>query len=112
MVIFLIIALLIAILAIVFALQNTGGVAVTFLVWQFQGSLALVLILALLAGVVVCFFALMPMLIRSRLRASSERKGRATLEETLAEHSQKVESLQKELEEATKTEQEDSSSES
>jgi putative membrane protein len=112
MVIFLIFALLIAILAIVFALQNTGSVAVTFLVWQFHGSLALVLILALLAGMVICFFALIPILIRSRLRASSERKERATLEETLAEHSQRVESLQKELDEATKIGQDSSSSES
>jgi putative membrane protein len=108
MIIFLIIALLIAVLAIVFALQNTGSVAVSFLVWQFQGSLALVLILAFLAGIVTIFFALLPNLIRYRLRASREGRQKETLEETLSEHRQKVESLQKELEQATKSEPDNS----
>ena len=112
MIIFLIIALLIAVIAIVFALQNTGSVAVSFLVWHFQGSLALVLILAFIAGIVTIFFALMPSLIRYRLRASRQGKQKEILEETLSEHRQKVESLQKELEQATITEQDDSADDS
>jgi len=46
----LIIALLIAILAVIFALQNAIPVSITFLVWKTEGSLALVLLVALAVG--------------------------------------------------------------
>lgn len=100
MVILLIIALLIAILAIVFALQNTAAVTITFLVWTFQGSLALVMILALVAGVLIAFFALLPSSIRLRLRASSHKRDKSDLESSLEVCRQEVESLRKRLEES------------
>ncbi len=47
---FLIVALGLAILTVIFALQNAIPVAMIFLVWQFEGSLALVLMLTFALG--------------------------------------------------------------
>ncbi len=43
-------ALLVALAAVVFALQNPTLVVVKFAIWQFQGSLALVLLLTFALG--------------------------------------------------------------
>jgi uncharacterized integral membrane protein len=43
-------AMLIAVCSVTFALQNTVPVAVTFLLWHFDGSLAMVLLLSLAVG--------------------------------------------------------------
>ena len=50
---FLIVALGLAILTVVFALQNTVPVVVSFLIWKFEGSLAMVLMLTFALGVLV-----------------------------------------------------------
>ena len=97
MIFLLILSLLIAILAIIFALQNTAAVTITFLVWTFQGSLALVMILALVAGVLIAFFALLPSSIRLRLRASSHKKDKSDLDRSLEACRQEVESLKQQL---------------
>lgn len=51
----LILALIIAVIAVIFALQNTAAVSVSFFVWQFNQSLALVLLLAAFVGVIIGF---------------------------------------------------------
>lgn len=66
----LIVGLILAIGAVVFAMQNTASVTVTLGVWSFQGSLALVLLLAFATGAVVA--ALLSSL--SGLRARREIK--------------------------------------
>ena len=54
---FLIVALGLAILTVIFALQNAIPVGVTFLVWKFEGSLALVLMLTFTLGALVsCWY--------------------------------------------------------
>jgi putative membrane protein len=88
--IFVILAILILIFAVVFALQNTIGVAVTFLFWQFHGSLALVLIVAVLAGLVISFLAYLPSLLRSHMAGRKLHKQIADLESNLAEHKQRL----------------------
>lgn len=50
---FLIIGLLVGALVIIFALQNITTVSVVFLTWQFSGSLALILIFAVFAGMII-----------------------------------------------------------
>ncbi len=60
MFIFLILGLLIGALTVVFALQNLGTVSVLFLAWQMQGSLCLILLLALLSGFLVCMLFSLP----------------------------------------------------
>jgi uncharacterized integral membrane protein len=99
--IFLVISLLIAIFAIVFALQNTAAVTITFIAWTFHGALALILILSVLAGILTGVLAMLPAVIRARLQASGHKKEAAALKTSLAEHQQKVEELQKQMEQAS-----------
>jgi uncharacterized integral membrane protein len=77
--IFIILALLIAIVAVVFAVQNTAMITVSFLVWSFEGSLALVLLATLLVGVLISLLASTPGLIRGKWNSSRERKKLASL---------------------------------
>ena len=80
--ILLILALLIAIIAVIFALQNTTAVTVTFFVWQFDQSLALVLLLTVAVGVLIGIFTILPGSIRSKWRLASQRKKMDSLEKT------------------------------
>jgi uncharacterized integral membrane protein len=70
----LVIALFIAVLAVIFALQNTVPVVVNFLPWEFQGSLALVLLLTLALGVIVGLLVSVPSIIRRSRRISHQQK--------------------------------------
>lgn len=60
--VFLILALLIAIFAVFFAIQNTAMVTVYFFVWQFSSSLALVLLFSLGIGVLLSLLFSLPAL--------------------------------------------------
>jgi len=80
---FLFAALLISLIAIVFALQNIVPVTVTFVVWTFQGSLALVLIAAMAVGALISFLASVPSLVRHRWTTGQLRKQVASLEANL-----------------------------
>lgn len=51
--IFLFFALFIAVIAVVFAIQNTSPTTVSFITWKFNGSVALVLLIALAAGALI-----------------------------------------------------------
>ena len=70
----LLLALLIAALACVFALQNTAPIAVSFLAWRLQGSLALVLLATFALGTAVGLLACLPALARERWAARDLRK--------------------------------------
>ncbi len=83
MILFLVITLLIAILAVIFALQNPTNVTVTFLTWRFESSLALVLLLTFALGVVLGLVTLISALIRRSLTISSQKKKIAQLEKSL-----------------------------
>ncbi len=78
--IFIFIALLIAILAVIFALQNLAVVTVSFLFWSIQGSQALVLLVTLAAGVLISLLASLPGLVRGKWSTASQRKKLAALE--------------------------------
>ena len=62
----LIFSLLLAILAVIFALQNPQPMDVNLLVFQTQGSTALVLILTLGLGVLVGILSMLPKQLRTR----------------------------------------------
>jgi len=53
----LIIVLIIIMVVTVFAVQNAIPVAISFLFWKFEASLAIVIFLSVLAGVVIGFIA-------------------------------------------------------
>ena len=90
MIIFVIVAMLIALIAVVFAVQNTAVATISFLVWTFQGSLALVLLVALFAGVLICLFALLPAVIRNRWTIRRQTKQIKTLELSLSDLEQSL----------------------
>ncbi|HZR68896.1 MAG TPA: LapA family protein [Burkholderiales bacterium] len=69
-----IIAIAIAIAAVAFALQNNVPVTVTFLVWRFDSSLAMVLLLALAIGAIVMALVTAPGAMRARWTLSRQRK--------------------------------------
>lgn len=99
---FVILALIIAALAIVFALQNLTTVTITFFVWSFQGSLALILLGAVAIGVLICLLATSPGMVRSRWTGRSQRKKASALEIQRDEYrtrAEKAESEVRELEE-------------
>jgi uncharacterized integral membrane protein len=71
--IYLLIAAIIAILAVIFALQNAIPITVTFLIWRVESSLALILIVAFIAGLVASFLGTALSRIR-RIRTTTSQK--------------------------------------
>jgi uncharacterized integral membrane protein len=59
-----IVAMLFAILAVIFALQNNVPVTVTLMMWHFDSSLAIVLLLALAIGAVIVALVSTPSTLR------------------------------------------------
>ncbi|MFQ5330372.1 MAG: lipopolysaccharide assembly LapA domain-containing protein [Thermodesulfobacteriota bacterium] len=82
---FLILALLVAIAAVVFALQNITPVTITFFLWQYAGSLALILLLALGLGVLITILASIPATLKRRMEITSQKKTIEQLERELQE---------------------------
>ncbi len=72
--ILLIFSFVIAFLAILFAIQNTTVTSIRFLIWETEGSLALVLFIALVAGALISYLATAPGQIKQRMTISSQRK--------------------------------------
>jgi uncharacterized integral membrane protein len=72
--VYIILALLVALLVTVFAVQNNAIIAVTLFAWRIEGSLAIILMGTLFLGILVGIFLLTPTAIRGRLAASDLRK--------------------------------------
>ncbi|MDQ3014969.1 MAG: LapA family protein [bacterium] len=81
--IFLSIGLILGAVAVIFALQNLEVITVTFLAWQLDGSLAVILILAVTTGVLIGVLVSLPGAIRSSFHISSLRKQNVGLKEKL-----------------------------
>jgi uncharacterized integral membrane protein len=89
--IFLFVALFIAALAAVFALQNSTPVQISFLTWNFDSSLAIVLLTALAAGALMSFFVSMPGNVRARWVIRQQRKKMAEMETSLTDAKARLE---------------------
>lgn len=87
MIIFFILGLLLGVIAVIFAFQNIVTTTVTFLAWQIEGSLALILVMAILTGMVIAFLLTLPELIGGYMRESGLSKRIKNLESDL--HKQK-----------------------
>lgn len=92
--IFMILALLIAIVAVVFAVQNPTFVTITFVTWSIHTSLAVALLVALAAGVLITLLVSIPGRVKGSFTSASQKKKHTQLE---AEHSR----LQQKLDEMT-----------
>ncbi len=78
--IFLILALLVAILAVIFAVQNVAVVAVSFFAWHIQIPLAVALLAALGVGVLITILLSLPGKVKGRWNSASNRKKYSNLE--------------------------------
>ena len=81
----LILALVIAVLSVVFALQNAVVIPVSLLVWEVRSSLALVLLVTLALGIVVGLLAMAPSLIKRSIKISQQHKKIKQLQEAFAD---------------------------
>ena len=99
---FLFFALFIAILAIIFAVQNNSMTGVSFFVWDFEGSLALILLIAMAAGALISFFVSLPTNVKVRWTVRNQKKKLAELEASLVEHQQKLDEMQNIVDKAAK----------
>lgn len=77
------IAIVVALGAVSFALQNSVPVTVTFMVWRFDSSLAMVLLLAVALGALAVALLAWPTVLRERWALARERKRVAGLEAAL-----------------------------
>jgi uncharacterized integral membrane protein len=93
--ILLIFSLLIAILAVGFAVQNAGQVSLHFAVWKTEVPLAFALIGAMLIGAVISLLVSTPSLTRARLNLRKQKKRLADLETNLASQTLKTEAAEK-----------------
>jgi uncharacterized integral membrane protein len=76
-------ALAFALVAVMFALQNIVPVRVAFLAWTFEGSLALVLFVAVIVGAVISMLVSVPSIVKAKWTANGLRKQIAALEAEL-----------------------------
>lgn len=83
-----------AIGAVMFALQNNVPVTVTFALWRFDGSLAMVLLLALGAGALIAGLVSTPAVIRGQWAASRLRREVARMEQDKAALQRRVGELE------------------
>jgi uncharacterized integral membrane protein len=96
--VFLFFGLAIAALAVIFAAQNNQDVTISFLAWRGQGSLALVLLIALAVGAVISFLISLPANVKARWTIRNQRKKMSQLEADLEGQKQQAAELQKKLE--------------
>lgn len=93
----LIVGILCAIGAVVFAMQNIAVVTVTLGFWTFQGSLALVLLVTLGLGALIAGLVSSPAMIRRQWAIGQLSRQAADLERRLAEEARRGEELRREL---------------
>ncbi|MES2436628.1 MAG: LapA family protein [Patescibacteria group bacterium] len=81
MLFFLVLGLLLGAVAVIFALQNLTTISIAFLGWNLEGSLALVLVLAMVAGVLISILVSIPEFIKTQMKLSALKKQNKRLEE-------------------------------
>ena len=60
--------------ALLFALQNTQTAALTFMGWQFESSLAVLIIVAVIAGILISILATLPSALNASFKIMSLKK--------------------------------------
>jgi len=83
--VYLVFALVIAVLAVIFALYNTAPVTIAFFAWQVTGSLSLILLITLAIGALIGLLALAPTLVKGSFQSSGQRKRLAALEQEISD---------------------------
>ncbi len=76
-------ALILALLVTIFAVQNNADTTVKFLAWSVRGSAALVLMITLTVGIVVGLLLMIPGSVRNRLKVAELNRQVKSLERDL-----------------------------
>ncbi len=100
MLISLIFGLVLGGLTVIFALQNVMQITVTFLAWQIDGSLALILLAAALSGAVICALLSLPEIIRDHVRFSALKSQNKELANSVEAQKMKIAELEGRLAQA------------
>lgn len=74
MILSLILGFLLGVAALLFALQNTAVVELSFMGWQFESSLALLILMAFAAGIIVSLLVSIPSAVKDSFRIMSLKK--------------------------------------
>ncbi|HEX2792140.1 MAG TPA: LapA family protein [Candidatus Paceibacterota bacterium] len=74
--------------ALLFALQNTEAVALTFLGWQFESSLALLVLVAVAVGMLISILASLPSALGASFRIMGLKKENQKLAQEVETHRQ------------------------
>ena len=85
-----IIGLLLGAAVVLFILQNVVPVTVTFLVWQFSGTIAVLVLVAVIAGVLIGLMLALPAILNKEFKNSSLKKHNKKLEDDLEAHKQRM----------------------
>ena len=86
MLFFLVIGILLGALSVVFALQNVIPVTISFFTWHLSGSLSVILLASVLAGVLICTFFTIPEVVATHFRFRRLTKENKKTEDELAHH--------------------------
>lgn len=81
-------AMLFAVCAVIFALQNNLPVAVTFLLWHYESSLAIVLLLSLTIGGLIVALVSTPSTLRRQWEIKRLKKQISEMESANRDHNQ------------------------
>lgn len=84
MIIFLILGALLGAVSVTFVFQNITPITVSFFTWQMEGSLSVILLLALVSGIFMTLLFILPSFIRDELRYRRLKKEKLALETELA----------------------------
>lgn len=95
--IFLFIALIISALAILFAAQNNDPANVSFIVWNFESSLAFIMVVTLATGALVSFLVSLPTNIKVRWALRNQKKKITELEKSLVDANTRADELKQQL---------------
>jgi uncharacterized integral membrane protein len=91
--VYLILALVIAILAVIFALQNVAVVSISFFTWSVNVSLAVALLVALGIGVLISILISIPDRVKSGWNVSKKNRKYSSLEEERDSLKQKIDEI-------------------
>ena len=92
--VYLIFALIISVLAVIFALQNSMTVTISLLAWEVTASLSRVILITLAIGALIGYLVLVPSVIKKSLAVSNSRKRIGALEKELDEKKARITELE------------------
>jgi uncharacterized membrane protein YciS (DUF1049 family) len=89
-IVYVVIVLLVAIIAVMFAAQNSAPVAISFFTWSATGSLSLVLIITLSIGIAIGILIMAPSIFKRSIQSSGLRRKLHRSEKEKANMSEKM----------------------